>query len=88
MIITYKRLFYIMLFYYFVNNYIKTSNLLRYIRNSESVNAFIDISKEVDDSKKVDISKEVDDSKEVDISKKVDDNCSPKLDPELQIVDN
>ena len=51
MIITYKRLFYIMLFYYFVNNYIKTSNLLRYIRNSESVNAFIDISKEVDDSK-------------------------------------
>ena len=85
MIITYKRLFYIMLFYYFVNNYIKTSNLLRYIRNSESVNAVINL---IDISKKVNDFKEVDDSKEVDISKKVDDNCSPKLDPELQIVDN
>jgi hypothetical protein len=94
MIITYKRLFYIMLFYYFVNNYIKTSNLLRYIRNSESVSSFInliDISKKNNDNKprltRTKSEKEILLTGDPVITSS-DEESSPNLDPELQIVDN
>lgn len=95
MIITYKRLFYIMLFYYFVNNYIKTSNLLRYIRNSESVSSLInliDISKKNNDNKprltRTKSEEEILLTGDPVITSSSDEESSPNLDPELQIVDN
>ena len=43
---TYKRLFFLLLFIYFVNNYIKTSNLIGYIKNQKSVNAIVELMKD------------------------------------------
>tara|TARA_B110000285_G_C14949654_1_gene526115 strand:+ start:662 stop:856 length:195 start_codon:yes stop_codon:yes gene_type:complete len=64
-----------MLFYYFVN-YIKTSNLLHYIRNSGSTNNIIKI-----------IDNPQPEEEEV-LQQNEDVSNSPKLDPELHIVDN
>lgn len=48
---TYKRLFFSLLFYLFLNNYIKTSNLIGYIKNPGLINSIVEVMKESEGKK-------------------------------------
>lgn len=93
---TYKRSFFLLLFIYFVDNYIKKSNLFRYIINHSSVNAIVEVMEDSEEKEieiykpRLTITKSEEElllSGEPVITSSSDDE-SDKIDPELQIVNN
>lgn len=93
---TYKRSFFILLFIYFINKYIKKSNLIRYIKNHRSVNAIVEVM-EKSEEKEIKIYKPrlTRTKSEEELLLRGDpvitsssDDESDKIDPELQIVND
>ena len=93
---TYKRSFFLLLFIYFVNNYIKTSNLIGYIKNHRSVNAIVEVMEDSEEKEMKIYKPELTRTKSEEellltgepvITSSSDDE-SDKIDPELQIVND